>query len=306
MTAATDDDGMPELPPIEGYLHSLATELQLPEAAIAACTLRFAEAGPTLRAVLARAADGEALGEDDAMLLFRGLYILGARRDAQAFAPLLRLLRRPDEEVEWLLGDAVTIGLARIVAGVFDGDAEALFAATAERALDQFIREALLGAAAFLAWEGRIAGEAMVRFLERFYEERLADDDDMAWIGWLESIALLGLRPQAPLVERAWQEGRIPEGVLERKHFAADLARAEAAPDDIARFEEANRGYIEDVLEALAWTRRSDGDEAEELPPSDAWPTTVEPAVNPWRHVGRNDPCPCGSGKKAKRCCLAR
>ena len=22
-----------------------------------------------------------------------------------------------------------------------------------------------------------------------------------------------------------------------------------------------------------------------------------------WRGVGRNDPCPCGSGRKAKRCC---
>jgi uncharacterized protein YecA (UPF0149 family) len=22
--------------------------------------------------------------------------------------------------------------------------------------------------------------------------------------------------------------------------------------------------------------------------------------------VGRNDPCPCGSGKKYKKCCLAR
>ena len=29
------------------------------------------------------------------------------------------------------------------------------------------------------------------------------------------------------------------------------------------------------------------------------------PAVNPFRNVGRNDPCPCGSGKKAKKCCLA-
>ncbi|WP_198164187.1 SEC-C metal-binding domain-containing protein [Bradyrhizobium jicamae] len=26
---------------------------------------------------------------------------------------------------------------------------------------------------------------------------------------------------------------------------------------------------------------------------------------NTWRHVGRNDPCPCGSGKKAKKCSLA-
>jgi hypothetical protein len=29
-----------------------------------------------------------------------------------------------------------------------------------------------------------------------------------------------------------------------------------------------------------------------------------EPIINPMRGVGRNDPCPCGSGKKYKRCCL--
>nr|WP_246230410.1 SEC-C metal-binding domain-containing protein [Bradyrhizobium cytisi] len=28
------------------------------------------------------------------------------------------------------------------------------------------------------------------------------------------------------------------------------------------------------------------------------------PERNPFRHVGRNDPCPCGSGKRFKKCCL--
>ena len=28
-----------------------------------------------------------------------------------------------------------------------------------------------------------------------------------------------------------------------------------------------------------------------------------EPYVNPLSRVGRNDPCPCGSGKKYKNCC---
>jgi uncharacterized protein YecA (UPF0149 family) len=32
----------------------------------------------------------------------------------------------------------------------------------------------------------------------------------------------------------------------------------------------------------------------------------IKPAVNPLRDVGRNDPCPCGSGKKFKRCCLGK
>ncbi|WP_244833672.1 preprotein translocase subunit SecA [Clostridium sp. BJN0001] len=28
-----------------------------------------------------------------------------------------------------------------------------------------------------------------------------------------------------------------------------------------------------------------------------------QPAVNPYKSIGRNDPCPCGSGKKFKNCC---
>jgi uncharacterized protein YecA (UPF0149 family) len=28
----------------------------------------------------------------------------------------------------------------------------------------------------------------------------------------------------------------------------------------------------------------------------------MEPARNPLRDVGRNDPCPCGSGQKFKKC----
>ena len=29
-----------------------------------------------------------------------------------------------------------------------------------------------------------------------------------------------------------------------------------------------------------------------------------QPLINPFKSVGRNDPCPCGSGKKFKKCCL--
>ena len=35
------------------------------------------------------------------------------------------------------------------------------------------------------------------------------------------------------------------------------------------------------------------------------WASPEEPVTNPLRHVGRNDPCPCGSVKKFKKCCLA-
>jgi hypothetical protein len=304
-----------DLGPIEESLHAVATERKLPVLALGQCTIRIEESSPALLALLERAADGEPLAEDENMLLFRGLYILGGARVDQAYRPLLRLLRRPWNELDYLLGDAITESLASIAAGVFDGDAEPLFELALDASIDGYIREALLGAATFLTWKGLIERERMQRVLVQFYQERLAADDDQAWIGWLQAIALLGLRDLAPLVRAAWDEGRVPPDLLERSEFEQELVEAEQRPDDIDRFSLFHFGYIEDVVEALKWTDYAEdadqdglfGEEdqfGEDLFAVDHLPT--EPVRNPLRHVGRNDPCPCGSGKKAKKCCLAR
>jgi hypothetical protein len=302
-----DGENTPDLGPIEGYLHAVATERKLPNLAVGICTLRIEESAPKLRAVLLRAADGETLSDDESLLLFRGIHILGAARDRQACQPLLRLLRRPFDEVDALLGDTVIESLANIVTGVFDDDIDALFALIIDRSIDGFIREASFGAATFLAWERRIERVRFQEFLARFHAERPAEDGDQAWAGWLQAIALLGLRDLVPLVDGAFREERIPEEWIDRAQFDEDLAAAERAPDDIDRFTQNNLGYIEDVLVSLDWVRGAEDvfdEDGEEAPWTDfAYPN--EPVRNPWRHVGRNDPCPCGSGKKAKKCCLA-
>ncbi|WP_210250595.1 DUF1186 domain-containing protein [Bradyrhizobium paxllaeri] len=301
-----DGKSQPDLGPIEDYLHAVATQRKLPDFAIGICVLRIEESAPILRTLLERAADGAILSDDESLLLFRGIHILGGARDSKACQPLLRLLRLPTPDLDDLLGAAVTEGMAKIVAGVFDGDTDALFALMVDSSIDEFVRQALFGAATFLAWERRIDRDRLQEFLVRFYETRPAEDGDQAWAGWLQAIALLGLRDLVPLVDTAFREDRIPEEWIDRAQFDEDLAGAERAPDDIDRFTQVNLGYIEDVLDALAWTRGSEDDvfeEGDETWADLAYPN--EPVRNPWRHVGRNDPCPCGSGKKAKKCCLA-
>ena len=295
---------VPNSSPIEEHLAALATSRRLPEVGVAACIARLAEAAPTLRTMLVRASSGEDFGDADWRLFIRGLYILGAGRDRQSFALLLRLLRRAGEEVERLLGDVITEELSKIAAGMYDDDADALFAAIIDSGAGEFVRDALFGAATYLTWDGRIERDRMHLFLRRFYEERLAEPEDYGWIGWLEGIALLGFRDLVPSVDRAFSEGLIPAFTLERDDFVADLAQAEREPGAIDRFEDSNLGCLNDALEAMRWLDQAEGD-AE--PPAVAEMIKVgAPAVNPMRHVGRNDPCPCGSGTKAKRCCLAR
>jgi hypothetical protein len=288
--------------PIGEHLDALARDEDLPDLALAACTMRIGEAAPALLAVLARAADGEVLDDDETTLLFRGLHVMGAAREQRAFPLLLRLLALPEEELDGLIGDALTETVPQIAAGVFDGDTEALFAAIAGGIEDEYARDTLLRAATFLAWVGRIEPARMQAFLEHLFEVRSAPDEDIVWMSWLQAIILLGLRPLAPLALRAIDEGRVMPGESTAAEFEKELAQAERTPDDITRFTRANLGYIDDPVVALEWTR---GWSAE----ADPWmfdpPSVGGPATNPMRDVGRNDPCPCGSGKKAKKCCLA-
>jgi len=79
-----DGENTPDLGPIEDYLHAVATERSRPDLAVGMCALRIEEAAPKLRAVLLRAADGKELPDDESLLLFRGLHILGGARGGRA------------------------------------------------------------------------------------------------------------------------------------------------------------------------------------------------------------------------------
>jgi hypothetical protein len=268
--------------------------------------IRMDDVEPKLLALLSLAADGGDLDDEQQNLLFYGLHLLGAARRHDAGAPLMRLLRLPTERLDDLLGDALTLTLSQIVTGVFDGDSATLMALIVNAEVDPFVRWALFSALAFLTWEGRVDAGDTRQLLERFYDEELADDLGICWDAWAEAIALLGWRDLAPRVQAAMNDGRIAPELMGFSDFLKDLKRAESEPDDPKRFTEAGAGYIEDIGTAFDWMpgpdEASDEEGWDEEPP----PTLVTPAANPYRDVGRNDPCPSGSGKKFKKCCLAK
>jgi preprotein translocase subunit SecA len=56
--------------------------------------------------------------------------------------------------------------------------------------------------------------------------------------------------------------------------------------------------------DGVEYTASSNGQESGGLEPGQT-AKAVEPIRNFGQKVGRNDPCPCGSGKKYKKCCGA-
>jgi uncharacterized protein YecA (UPF0149 family) len=58
--------------------------------------------------------------------------------------------------------------------------------------------------------------------------------------------------------------------------------------------------FDDTILELSTWAAFNPEPRAEKPAPVSFY----DPKRNPFRNVGRNDPCPCGSGKKFKKCCL--
>lgn len=313
---------------IEWYVDSLAVG-EFPATAIVACLSRYDEAGPLLIGLITRAADDESIFDIDPDQFFNAIHIVAGARDTRAFAPLLRLLRRPEDEREPLLALA-DFTLPRIIISTFDGDHEALFEAILDPRIGDLNRSALLAAATYLAWDGHIERDRMVDFLRDFDAPDGSMETPHLWGAWAMAIAHLGLRELEQACRRAFEDGRVGDSVDE-PYFGQILAQAEATPRDTGRFDTDDLGYIDNALDTLQryfelyrMEKDEDEDEEEEDDEDDLWEEdpgplrTIEvggrrpgpfeiqgPVVNPMRNVGRNDPCPCGSGKKAKRCCLA-
>jgi SEC-C motif-containing protein len=67
----------------------------------------------------------------------------------------------------------------------------------------------------------------------------------------------------------------------------------------------ASRGYIEELSGWYCFTEQYREDQERWRRQTEANRAPSQRFENPFKGVGRNDPCPCGSGKKFKKCCLA-
>ena len=295
-------------------IEQLTADEGLPQEAIRACLMDIEAVAPDLLSLVSKAAGGT-LEQSEENPCFIGLHILAAARDQRLFAPLVQLLRRSSAEVDKLLGDAHTMTLPSILVSCFDGNADDLCALIRNPAVDEFTRDSLFRALAFLTWEGRIDPAATRDFIEQFGRDRPVPDDDFAWLSWSQVIELLGWHDLAPAVEQAYADGRIPSEHSDLKHFRDGLAEAlAAAPDDTRRFAQEGVGYLIDPVDELKafnfapvannpMTEAMDDNTHLASSRMDLAGSPGVPAHNPMRHVGRNDPCPCGSGKKYKKCC---
>lgn len=292
-------------------------EDHLPIEALRAGMVVAPELAPAVIAVIDKVASGATLSHGEWRLLFCGLHVLAAAREPSAYPGVMRLLGRSEQGMVDLFTDEYINTLARLLLGLFDGDAAPLIAALEDRELDGGARWAVFSALARLTWEGRVPQAMTLELIDRFEREGLARDGDIAWEGWQNAIMYLGLEDRAPKVRAAWAAGRFPlQREVDRQEWNALLAAVVADPRNEDRFIGDYIVPITDPVAVLTGTEKLGYAPPEMEVSADgqtAWmkfdqtlgitrrTDTDRPARS--TKVGRNAPCPCGSGKKYKRCC---
>jgi uncharacterized protein len=276
------------------------------------------EAAPELLSVVERYTSGADQSDETARAVLFILHLAGEKQDTRVFSLLCRLAQDA-EAVEAALDDTTTT-LKPILISTYDGDLDTLKGLIEAAEADEFVRADALEVLAYLTATGRIPREETEAYLTRLYDTLQPQQESFVWSGWVLAIALLGLEALSGVVRHAFERGLIDPMVMGYDDFRRDLERTLADPARMAGFEYDQIGPLEDAIGELSgWDTLSDAAQEDQ----DRWATSSEgpglayadtplPLVDPFtfvdplKGVGRNDPCPCGSGKKFKKCCLDR
>ena len=165
-----------------------------------------------------------------------------------------------------------------------------------------------------LTLRGELPREETARFLRACFTDLVPQDECFVWDGWQNAVAMLGLVELAPLVKQAFEREFIDPQSLDFEEFEEELHRVVSGGPPPAWHGEREFELFDTVEELSSWAYPdTDEDEWEahergERVPDERllWSPRQGPAVNPYKDIGRNDPCPCGSGKKFKKCCLGK
>jgi Protein of unknown function (DUF1186)/SEC-C motif len=240
-------------------------------------------------------------------------HLLGDWREKAAYRTLAKFLQLPDEQLSPILGDAITSTTNRIMVQVFDGDPEPLFEVIRDKHADEFVRSSMCDAMATLVLQGDLDDKRAEVFLRDCFSNLQPQATNYVWVGWMHAVAKLGIEAYAGIVETTFKRQYIDPGVCGYTHFLRDLSLAATEEGRTNWLADRHLKPFGDTIDELSKWHCFKEEHLERAPRR---PIQARPLVERLDNVGHNQPirstkigrnmsCPCGSGKKSKKCCAA-
>jgi hypothetical protein len=239
----------------------------------------------------------------DYMLHLFALFLLAQFREKRAYAPIVKMFSGPGQTSYDLAGDTVTDGLNRILASVYDGDPALLQKLVENEDANEFVRDAAINAFLVLEHSGQMTRDEVVGYFRSWFHGKLQRQHSYVWDGLVCAVADLPAPELLEEVRQAYIDGLVDSTVADLEGIERDMRAPES------RRRERHCLITDAINEMESWSSfHPEDSQPKNLP--EIQPPTPAPAsyVAPQPFIrqpkiGRNDPCPCGSGKKYKKCC---
>ena len=255
-----------------------------------------------------RSDEPEAFTDADVSACICIYFLLGEWRDPRAYRPLTTLLRQDPEFVDFLLGDAVTEATARVIAGVCDGDLTPIFSTIEDQDADEFVRSQMIDALVMIARQRQELLPEVVTFLESFPSAE-NDKSEIVYGSWAFAVADLGLANLEQQVREAFERKWISPEEASFDFFQKQLRMALEGGESPWYQNSRNTRPIKSAIDEMSdWYCFSETlFRDQQMHPAQGSTLPQFSGASFEREspkVGRNEPCPCGSGRKFKKCCL--
>lgn len=275
-----------------------------PRSAIAFANEHREEIAPFLIEALSRVAANPSIADNSEYALhLYAMHLLATWRDTRAYGPLVALGHHSEDVLETVMGDVITESYGRSLAAVCDGNIEPLQALFEDTQASHWARNAALDAWMIRVIEGDSLRDDLLQYLISCGDieaARLRQTDtapnELEVLNCIVSVAADIAGVEMIVRIDGWFSDDLLDQSIAGKKWVHEQIRE---PFDVCRERMLGRGkgYVRDAEKEMGWWSGF----------HDA-PVTIKKSAStqqPVRHdlkIGRNDPCPCGSGKKYKKC----
>jgi len=220
------------------------------------------------------------------------IFLLAQFREQRAYPLIVDFFSLPRKQTYNLTGDVVSMSLGQILASVCGGDTGLIKSLIEDKEINGFVRGAALRSLVCLVAAGEKSVDEVSAYFHVLFNGGLEREFSQIWNSLVADTARLCSNEMRADIEKTFEDNLI-------EPFYVDIETATKMLDEDhekklqtlrkdPRFK-----LIEDTVgEMQAWSCFN----PEQSIPSKSSATSLK--------IGRNDPCPCGSGKKYKKCCL--
>ena len=237
--------------------------------------------------------------DEDYQLHFYALYLLGQFREKKSFPKIMELISLPSEVVDYLIGDAVTSNLCDILYNTYNGDMELLKESVKNPDIDDYARSSMMKTMGQLYLDGSLEKTEFQDFIRQIVYKK-EEIGEYIYTELIYIICECSFVEMFPEIRRILADGRVEPFVIEGYAECVDMMFDDK--EDICK----TPINAADLLRGWAMFEQPKQKEFSKKDMKDLLRAIDAEYERPKKKVkiGRNDPCPCGSGKKYKHCCL--